>query len=92
MISRKKILIAAILLGASIVACRESIFGAPATTPGAAKWEHVQVVTYPSGLTGFFDTTSGRLFVYGADLKTPFMISEVQTLGEPLKVIKAPGQ
>jgi hypothetical protein len=58
--------------------------------PAAAKFAHVQVVSYPSGLTGFFDANSGRLYLYGADLKTPFMASEIQTLGEPLKVIKAP--
>ena len=52
----------------------------------------LQVVSYSSGLTGFFDPSTKTLYLYGADLKTPFMISQVEKLGEPLKVIKAAGK
>ena len=52
----------------------------------------LQVVTYASGLTGFFDPSNRTLYLYGADLKTPFMTVQVETLGEPLKVLKGPEQ
>ncbi|MCI0332521.1 MAG: hypothetical protein L0228_04785 [Planctomycetes bacterium] len=52
----------------------------------------LQVVSYNSGLTGFFEPSSKTLYVYASDLKTPFMTVQVETLGEPLKVIKEPKQ
>lgn len=58
----------------------------------AADPPQLQVVAYPSGLTGFFDPTTSQLHVYGADLKTPFMSVQVEKLGEPLKVMKEPPQ
>ena len=52
----------------------------------------LQVVSYSSGLTGFFEASSKTLYVYASDLKTPFMTVEIETLGEPLKVLKGPPQ
>jgi hypothetical protein len=57
-------------------------------TPGG-KWPDVQVVTYASGLTGFFDRSNGRLYVYAADIRSPYTIVEIQELGQPLKVLRA---
>jgi hypothetical protein len=51
---------------------------------------NIQVVTYASGLTGFYDPSSRRLYLYASDVKTPFMTVELEKLGEPLKVITAP--
>jgi hypothetical protein len=65
--------------------------GASVTASGKGKWEDVQIVSYASGLTGFFDKSSGRLYLYGSDIKTPFAVSELRKLGEPLQVVKAPG-
>ena len=49
----------------------------------------IQVVTYASGLTGFFDPGSKRLYLYASDVKTPFMTVEIDQLGKPLKIVKA---
>lgn len=57
--------------------------------PAAQKsWSHVHVVAYASGLTGFFDTKAGRLYLYDANLEQPLIIREIDELGKPLKRIK----
>ncbi|WP_428308865.1 hypothetical protein [Lacipirellula sp.] len=82
--------IAALLLGVAVgglltSAGREPVIAAEATTP-AASAAPLQVVAYASGLTGFFDPAEKKLYLYGADLKTPFMTAEIDELGKPLKV------
>ena len=87
----KTLLIAALLVATLVYASRVSKSQASAELAlPDAKWGHVQVVSYGSGLTGFFDTNSGRLYLYGADLRTPFMTAEIESLGAPLKIVKAP--
>ena len=54
----------------------------------AEKWSHVQVVTYASGLTGFFDTRTGKLFLYDANLDEAVFIREIDELGKRLKKLK----
>src|SRR5262245_22115632 len=90
MSAHKNVLIALVLAGITMFALKDSSQGATEAT-GSPKWQRVQIVTYAAGLTGFFDTSNGRLYLYGADLKTPFAITELEKLGDPLKVIKAPG-
>jgi len=87
----KNMLIAIVLVLLASLALKDSTSGASVTPKENPKWEHVQVMSYASGLTGFFDTSNGRLYLYGSDIKTPFAISELQTLGDPLKIVKAPG-
>lgn len=77
----------AFLLGAIIVprpqpAVAEVAAGTAATTPP------LQIVTYSSGLTGFFDPASRKLYVYAADFRTPFTTVQVDTLGQPLRVLR----
>jgi len=88
--SLKSVLTALMLVMLAALVLEKSS-GASVTEGPKSKWEHVQVVSYASGLTGFFDTSTGRLYLYGSDIKTPFAVSEIQKLGEPLKVVKAPG-
>ncbi len=59
-------------------------------SPQAGKYAHVQVIGYASGMTGFFDTTNGRLYLYTMDMQTPYMVTEIQSLGQPLRVIRPP--
>ena len=61
---------------------------AAAQQPEQKSWSHVQVVTYASGLTGFFDTKSGKLYLYDGNLDQPIVIRELDELGKPLKRIK----
>ena len=82
-------LVAAILISAIAFAFSHTLFGADEDAPGSgAKWAHIQVVSHGNDLIGFFDTSTGRLYLYGKDLRSPYMITEIQNLGEPLKVIR----
>lgn len=51
----------------------------------APDWSRLQVVTYQSGLTGFFDPASGKLYLYDTNLEKCRMIRQLTALGEPLK-------
>ena len=42
----------------------------------------------PSGLVGLFDQKDGKMYLYDANLEECFMISQVNTLGEPLTRVK----
>jgi hypothetical protein len=89
--TRTSIVIVAALFALFLAVTNSSIISAKVDSAAPAhRFDDIQVVSYASGLTGFFDRSTGRLYLYGADLKTPFMVSEIQKLGEPLKVIKAP--
>ena len=59
----------------------------PAGSP-KKDWSRLQVVTYASGLTGFFDPASGKLYLYDSNLENCFIIRELTELGEPLKKLK----
>lgn len=81
------LLVASVLLAAAALLVslqRESA----AQQPPKPNWSHIQVVTYASGLTGFFDTRDGKLYVYDSNVENPFIIRQLQTLGEPLKRLK----
>jgi hypothetical protein len=51
-------------------------------------WSRLTIVTYPSGLTGFFDPSTGKLYVYDADLERCLMIRQLDRLGESLKSVQ----
>ena len=78
------LLVASVLLAAAALLVslqRESA----AQQPPQPDWSHIQVVTYASGLTGFFDARDGKLYLYDGNLEKPFIVRQIQTLGEPLK-------
>ena len=82
--------LAALLLGVAVGGLlmstgREPVVAAEGAVP-AATAPPLQVVAYASGLTGFFDPAERKLYLYGADVKTPFMTAEIDELGKPLKV------
>ena len=49
---------------------------------------NVLVVAYASGLTGFFDQGTGKLYLYDSNLKNCVAIRQLTTLGEPTAVIR----
>ena len=82
-------LIATVLIGAIAFASSHTLLGADEGAQNSrAKWAHIQVVSHGNDLIGFFDTTTGRLYLYGKDLRSPYMITEIQNLGEPLRVLR----
>jgi hypothetical protein len=52
----------------------------------------LQIVSYADGRTGFFDPSTQRLYLYGADVRTPLMVVEVATLGQPLRLVQRTGR
>lgn len=50
-------------------------------------WSKLKVVAYSSGLTGFFDPDTGKLYIYDSELNKCF-IRQLTELGEPMKKIK----
>ena len=51
-------------------------------------WSKIQVVTYASGLTGFFDPNSGKLYIYDSNWDKCFCIRQLTQLGEPMQKLK----
>ncbi len=54
----------------------------------ASAFAQVQIVTYASGVTGFFDRSTGRLYLYDSNLRNCVAIRQVTALGEAAEVIK----
>lgn len=52
----------------------------------------VQIVAYASGLTGFFDRSTGLLYFYDSNLDKCVSIRQVVQLGEPMKKIRDQGR
>ncbi len=87
---RKRSWIAAVALvfavALSVILCSSSSLKAQEKT--AKDWSHVTVVSYPSGLTGFFDAKTGKLYLYDSNLENCFVIRQLTELGQPAKKIK----
>ena len=58
--------------------------GAVEKTNDAPKkdWSHLQMVAYPNGATGFFDPSSGTVYVYDVELRNCYMVRQLVNLGE----------
>jgi hypothetical protein len=57
---------------------------------GMTKFARVEVVTYASGLTGFFDRDTGTLYVYDASWDKCMAVRRVNTLGSPMTDLRKP--
>ena len=51
-------------------------------------WSGLKMVTYPSGLTGFFAPDTGMFYLYDSNVENCIIIRQITTLGEPMKKIK----
>jgi len=52
------------------------------------RYDDLQFYAYASGLTGIFDRSSGRLYIYDTDLAKCIAIRQLGRLGEPLRKLK----
>ncbi len=77
------VLLATLACGAAL----GQVGGAAPSTAGATP-HPVQMVTYASGLTGFYDAVAGMYYVYDANLENVVLVRQVTTLGEPMKRLK----
>ncbi|MBK5094842.1 MAG: hypothetical protein JJE32_04100 [Deltaproteobacteria bacterium] len=48
----------------------------------------LQIVSYASGLTGFFDAVSGKLYLYDANAQNCVAIRQLVEPGEPMKRLR----
>lgn len=55
---------------------------------GASQASRVLVFTYASGLTGFLDQNTGKIYVYDANLKNCVLIRNMRNLGQPMEQLK----
>lgn len=88
------ILICGMVLGAVLILCA----GVPDTSrqqsdlPAAAgpDWSRLKIVTYSSGVTGFFDPDTGKLYLYDTNMRNCFSIHQLTALGKPMIELKTP--
>jgi len=51
-------------------------------------WSRLEVVAYPSGVTGFFDPATGKLYVYDDNIEQCILVRQLEELGKPMKDVK----
>ena len=57
----------------------------PPTEAQINPWSRLKVVTYPNGGTGFFDTETGIMYIYDAQLRNCYLIRRLNVLGDPMR-------
>jgi hypothetical protein len=80
------LVICALLVGTFLLLCVVS--SAKSQQEPKANWSDLKIVTYASGLTGFFDPNSGKLYVYDSNLENCFVVRQLIALGKPMKKLK----
>jgi hypothetical protein len=55
---------------------------------GQAIYSSLEIVGYASGLTGLFDPSTGKFFLYDANLENCVAVRQISELGKPMKRIK----
>jgi hypothetical protein len=79
-----------VMLSAFVVAAFLPVSRAQEMTPQLPG--QLQIVTYPSSLTGFFDRNTGMLYLYDADLNKCVCIRQLVQLGEPMRKLRDQGR
>lgn len=74
-----------------------AVFASFNSTTGAQprlfmKFENVEVVTYASGLTGFFDRETGVLYVYDSQWNKCMSMRRLDKLGSPMVNLRKSGR
>jgi hypothetical protein len=78
--------ICALLVGTFLLLCAG--LSAKSQQEPKANWAKLKIVTYASGVTGFFDPSSGKLYLYDSNLENCFAVRQLITLGESMKKLK----
>ena len=74
-----------LLVGVSLVLCIAAADQPekPSYRPGP-----LQMLSFIGGTTGIFDPTTGRVYIYDANLDNCIAIREITTLGAPMRRIR----
>jgi hypothetical protein len=59
-----------------------------ATATSGVDLSRLQIVSYASGLTGFFDAASGKLYLYDANAQNCVAIRQLVEPGKPMKRVR----
>lgn len=59
-----------------------------AAQPAAAPFAGVEVVSYASGLTGFFDQQTGNIYVYDSNLEECVLTRKLTRLGQRMETTR----
>jgi hypothetical protein len=68
------------------------IGGSRAEDKPAKNFQSVLVVGYPTGMTGFFDTRNGALYIYDANWDKCVYVRRLKKLGEPMLEVRDPDE
>ena len=84
-----------VLLVVVVLAFAVAAFAFLGETSGAqqrrmAQFDRVEVITYASGLTGFFQRDTGTLYVYDAKWEKCIAVRKLNTLGLPMTDVRNP--
>jgi hypothetical protein len=66
------------------------IGGSRAEDKAAKDFRSLVVVGYPTGMTGFFDTRNGALYVYDSNWDKCLYVRRIHKLGEPMIEVRDP--
>ena len=68
------------------------IGGTRAEEKPAKNFQSLLVVGYPTGMTGFFDTRNGALYVYDSNWDKCVYVRRLKKLGEPMIEVRDPDE
>jgi len=74
-------LMVGVALGVGLMLTMGAGLGAKTDKEG---WDRLKFVTYSNGVTGIFDPTSGKLYLYSANLENCYAVHQLETLGNSL--------
>ena len=57
---------------------------AAATTQPGRDWSKLKPIAFPTGVLGFFDPDSGRIYMYDVNLENCYSVRQLTELGEPM--------
>jgi hypothetical protein len=76
----------ALFVGAAVIAAMVFLHSpSSAQQPKEPDFSHVQIVTYASGMTGFFDSQTGKLYIYDSNWSQCLWAYKLARLGEPMQ-------
>jgi hypothetical protein len=91
MVNRQTLLalVALAVCGVALLGWFNATSGAQAQPP-EIKFENVEVVVYPNGMTGFFDRGTGKLYMYDIRWEKCIVSRQMTQLGEPMEEAASP--
>jgi hypothetical protein len=84
---KKKLIVSVIVISVIVVVWAIYAFAQYAQTSDR-DWSNLRIITYASGLTGFFNPDTGMLYVYDLNIEKPIMVRQLVGLGASMIKVK----